>query len=268
MKHQMYFNIKKKNYRKIGVYQIRNKINGKIYVGSTTTNFRHRFLQYKSGFLRKLDNQPVLYRALRKYGIENFSFEIVAIVKKKNVLQKEQYYIDQGVDYNCAMIAGSLLGLKHASSSKTRTVNKGKHHCAKKIDQFTMNGEFIKTFDSIIECCLSVNKGKKSASHISGVCVGRTISAFNYKWAFSGNGLLIREDKRLLEQNKEARRQSQYKKIQSACLRTKEILVFNSIKEASLSTGIGVTSISNQLHFRSKKSYSKIMNKYLTFKLI
>ena len=64
----MVFKVEKEHWRKIGVYCITNNINNKIYIGSTTTNFRHRFLQYRSGFIRKLDNQPILYRAFNKYG--------------------------------------------------------------------------------------------------------------------------------------------------------------------------------------------------------
>lgn len=43
----MIFNVKEEDCRKIGVYSITNNINNKLYVGSTTTNFKHRYLQYK-----------------------------------------------------------------------------------------------------------------------------------------------------------------------------------------------------------------------------
>lgn len=50
--------------------------------------------------------------------------------------------------------------------------------------------------------------------------------------------------------------------------KTGEKKYFKSINEASFILGISNTSISNQLHSRSRKSYSKKTNKYLIFKFI
>lgn len=191
----MVFKVEKENWRKIGVYCITNKVNNKIYIGSTTTNFRHRFLQYCSGFRRKLDNQPVLYRAFRKYGFENFKFELLCLCGKEDTLVMEQFYIDKGVDYNSCLVAGSLYGLKHNADSKTRTIIKGKHHCAVKVDMYSLKGEFIKTFDSIIEA--QEYSGVKSKGNITECCKGAVFSAGGFRWAIKNQTLKDRVKREL-----------------------------------------------------------------------
>lgn len=183
----MTFKVEKDNWRKIGVYCITNNINNKIYIGSTTTNFRHRYLQYCSGFRKQLTNQPILYKAFNKYGFENFTFEILCICNKDDVLSMEQFYIDKGIDYNSCLIAGSLQGYKHPENSKTRTVIKGRHHCAIKVSMYSLQGEFIKTFDSIVEAQEYANI--KSKSNITQCCKGKVFSSGGYRWSYENNPL-------------------------------------------------------------------------------
>ena len=190
----MIFKVENNNWRKIGVYCITNIINNKIYIGSTTTNFRHRYLQYCSGFKKELNNQPILYRAFRKYGFENFIFEIVCITTIENSLIMEQFYIDKGTDYNSCLIAGSLQGLKHSINSKTRTIKGGLHHCAKPIYQFTLDGEFIKKHESLIDAIKEIGKTKKGSSHLTQACIGKTYSAFGYRWSFD-EALIVRDNR-------------------------------------------------------------------------
>lgn len=72
----------------IGIYKITNKINGKSYVGQSTNIFnrwdKHRW-QIKSG------DKP-LYKAFRKYGIENFTFEILEQCPKEKLDEREVYW--------------------------------------------------------------------------------------------------------------------------------------------------------------------------------
>ena len=183
----MIFTVNKEDERKTGVYCITNTINNKIYVGSTSANFRHRFLQYRSGFKRKLDNQPVLYRAFNKYGFDNFKFEVLCICSKEDCIKMEQFYIDKGVDYNCCLVAGSLLGLKHSKNSKTRTIIRGDHHDAVAVDKYSKTGKFISTYTSITGACEENNI--KSKSNIVCSCIGNVYSAGGFRWAYKGEKL-------------------------------------------------------------------------------
>lgn len=56
----------------------------------------------------------LIYKALIKYGFENFNLEIIEYCDRKNLLLREQYYLDLiKPEYNVLKIAGSSLGFKH-----------------------------------------------------------------------------------------------------------------------------------------------------------
>lgn len=57
-----------------GIYKITNLVNGKMYIGQAV-DIEERWIRHKRDW--KIDKTKVLYKAIRKYGIENFSFEII-----------------------------------------------------------------------------------------------------------------------------------------------------------------------------------------------
>nr|YP_005351207.1 orf597 [Peltigera membranacea]AEK48322.1 orf597 [Peltigera membranacea] len=100
------------NRKKSGVYRWTYKINGNIYIGSSS-NLSVRFYTYYSlGSLVK-SNRPI-DRALLRYGFSGFTLEILEYCDTNLLLTREQYYLD-GLkpEYNIAQIAGSTLGYKH-----------------------------------------------------------------------------------------------------------------------------------------------------------
>lgn len=112
--------ILKDNKDKSGVYRFINKKNNKSYVGSSN-NLYYRLLNYFSPkFLEKkiIINNSCIYRALLKYGYENFTLQILSYCSKddkSNLLKLEQYFIDSiKPEYNILKIAGSNLGFKHS----------------------------------------------------------------------------------------------------------------------------------------------------------
>lgn len=63
----------------IGIYSITNKINGKRYIGKSI-NIESRFWYHKNSLMkdvRSKDTNRYLFNAVKKYGIENFSFDIL-----------------------------------------------------------------------------------------------------------------------------------------------------------------------------------------------
>ena len=58
------------------VYKITNTINNKLYIG-ITKNIKERWQYHKTKYKYKKEAHKPLYRAFRKYGIENFTFEIL-----------------------------------------------------------------------------------------------------------------------------------------------------------------------------------------------
>ena len=59
-----------------GIYKITNKINQKVYIGKLN-NIENRWKYHQTRYLQKKEYNKPLYRAFRKYGINNFSFEIL-----------------------------------------------------------------------------------------------------------------------------------------------------------------------------------------------
>lgn len=74
-----------------GVYKITNNITGNCYIGSSK-NIKHRWLCHKSPSRWKIYANNPLYLDFQKYGLVNFSFEIVE--ETTNLHEREQYFID------------------------------------------------------------------------------------------------------------------------------------------------------------------------------
>lgn len=79
----------------VGIYSFKNELNGKRYIGQSVNiqkrKNKHLYL-YKSSHLEESDR--VLYNAIRKYGIENFSFEILEEVEKEDLNRREIFWIE------------------------------------------------------------------------------------------------------------------------------------------------------------------------------
>lgn len=78
----------------IGIYKITNKLNNKVYIGQSV-NISYRWTAHRCRPFNKNSNQynNPLYKAIRKYGIENFQFEVLEECLKSELNDKEKYYI-------------------------------------------------------------------------------------------------------------------------------------------------------------------------------
>lgn len=106
---------------KSGIYQIRNLINNRIYIGSSV-NLRNRKQEHFKDLELKKHHNVALQRAYNKYGKSNFVFEILQFVdNKSDLLGIEQSYIDNiKPDYNIYKVAGSSFGHKHSDEYKEK----------------------------------------------------------------------------------------------------------------------------------------------------
>lgn len=81
-----------------GIYKITNKINNKCYIGKSI-NIEERWkyhIEHRNVISEY--NKP-LYQAFRKYGIENFSFEIIEEINDCEVMnEREKFWIKH---YDC-----------------------------------------------------------------------------------------------------------------------------------------------------------------------
>lgn len=72
------------------IYKITNLINGKCYIGQTT-NSKRRFSEHRAKGYGS-ENNKVLYYAFDKYGLNNFSFEVIE-EQIENYNEREKYWI-------------------------------------------------------------------------------------------------------------------------------------------------------------------------------
>lgn len=77
----------------IGIYKITNKINGKSYIGQSK-HIKRRWREHING----LENS-VISAAIKKYGEENFIFEILELCSIEELNNREIYYIDKFKTY-------------------------------------------------------------------------------------------------------------------------------------------------------------------------
>ena len=74
------------------IYKITNNINDKIYIGQTNHTLTERLHQHYLDSRKPHRKHRPLYQAINKYGIENFSIELIE--ETNNPLEREIYWIE------------------------------------------------------------------------------------------------------------------------------------------------------------------------------
>lgn len=109
----------------IGIYRIKNLVNGKCYYGSSK-EIEKRLSRHKRELKNNIHINRILQRAWNKYGENNFSFEIVEECNVTALLETEQKYLDLQPEYN--------IGIK-SSGGDNLTKNPNKHEIVKKMTE-------------------------------------------------------------------------------------------------------------------------------------
>jgi len=121
-----------------GIYQIKNTLNGKCYIGSAV-DLRHRWQDHLRDLRRGQHCNQHLQAAFDKYGKSAFTFTILETVEDPSqLIGREQHFFDALLpEYNISPTAGSPLGVQHteearanmsAAHSGERHHMYGKHH--------------------------------------------------------------------------------------------------------------------------------------------
>ena len=79
-----------------GIYMIENKINHHKYIG-LSKNIERRWKEHinkSKHSLKKDDMDKALYKAIRKYGEENFIFTILEECEEKELKEREKFWIE------------------------------------------------------------------------------------------------------------------------------------------------------------------------------
>lgn len=84
-----------------GIYKITNKINQKSYIGQSI-HIEERWKQhiYSSNNINHSSYNDYIHKAIRKYGIDNFTWEILEICPREELNEKEIYWIAFYDSYN------------------------------------------------------------------------------------------------------------------------------------------------------------------------
>lgn len=172
-----------------GIYQIENKVTGKLYVGSAWNCWLR-----KTGHFNKLrankHHSIKLQRSFNKYGEENFKFSIIEFCDEELLLNREQFWLDKLKPfYNICRIAGSSRGRK-SSPAQLASLEKGWRKRAEilsiKVEQLSKEGKLIKVWDSISDACNALQLFPQS---ISFVCKGKQKTAGGFVWKYKAVGV-------------------------------------------------------------------------------
>lgn len=114
------------------IYKATNKFNKKGYVGQTTQTLEERIKQHFNRAYQRHErdgyvfNYP-FYCAIRKYGVDNFEWEIVYVVATGNLnlfevwsIAKHETYVDFGKGYNVTIGGEGTIGLHLSDETKKR----------------------------------------------------------------------------------------------------------------------------------------------------
>jgi group I intron endonuclease len=121
------------------VYEIRNMLNGRHYIGSSITpqnRKRRHFYDLRHSYHRS----KFMQRDFDKCGESSFVFSILESTTAKDILSREQYWIDSTAPvYNSAKIAGNTLGVKQSAITieKNKLRNTGFGNGNAKINECT-----------------------------------------------------------------------------------------------------------------------------------
>lgn len=202
------------------IYKITNKINNKVYIGKTIKTVESRWKQHCLDCKKERNSNRPLYRAMRKYGIENFNIEPIEECSKEVLSEREMYWIKhfdtykngynattggdgtQYCDYDeiyklyqsglTVRDVSKILGyteetcrtaLHLNSITRNEIADNAKKHISKSIAQIDVNtNETINVYASITDAYNSL--GKKFSGHIADVCSGKRKSAYGYRWEY------------------------------------------------------------------------------------
>ena len=181
----------------VGIYKIINTVTNDCYVGSSI-KLRQREVRHFKDLRNGTHHSIILQRAVNKYGIDNFHFLLIEECGIKEVVVREQYWMDllQPL-YNVAKIAGSNVGVKHTLEFSLKKKKyaldnnirppestwKDKQREVFMLDINTL--EVLNKFQSLSDACRFVGKDGTYASSISAVATGKRYSNFGYRWVFS-----------------------------------------------------------------------------------
>jgi len=171
------------------IYKITNIKNGKIYIGQTSRTISKRWKQHVINAHKNnnLEYQNKFHRAIRKYGAGGFIVEEQEEINASNEKELHKklndaetkwisYFNSKDNGYNSSLGGdyNPMYGIKGKDNP-----------CSIKINQYDLDGKFIKTWDSLAD----IIRFFGNSGNIIKVCKSnrlktRKVTAFNYIWRY------------------------------------------------------------------------------------
>lgn len=208
---------------KSGIYQIRNTVNDKLYIGQTI-NFQKRKTRHFWALKNNRHDNCHLQNAYNIYGLNSFMFSELAQCPKEELDITEQYLVDfYQPEYNiCKDVVTSQLGIKRSQETKNKLSNS---HRGKKLS---------------IEHKASLSKAHTGLKQSLETIEKRMLKVRGIK---KPQGLMMNL------------RKFSIKSVYQICPITQQIIAeHDSLSEAGKAVGISGDAIGNHLAGRSKSS--------------
>lgn len=77
------------------IYKITNDINQKVYIGKTLTSLEQRWQEHRRDAYKERNEKRPLYDAIKKYGEQHFSIELVEECDVTILSNREIYWIEE-----------------------------------------------------------------------------------------------------------------------------------------------------------------------------
>ena len=160
------------------IYKITNIQNNKVYIGQTIRQIQKRFQRHINDALNNILDTHFA-RAIRQYGAENFTIEVIDTATDQNELNKKeqywiQYYDSVNKGYNETDAISKSGGNTYQSKTKEEmesikekirvTKNGANKPIARKIKRINIQTHETEIFDTIISCAKAcgIKNGKTS----------------------------------------------------------------------------------------------------------
>ena len=179
-----------------GIYCFKNKVNGKCYIGQSI-NLKHRLTSHLNSYKNPKKFRYAIYKAIIKYGIDNFDISIIEFVDPnteniKSVLDSlEKKYIEE---YNSLIPNGynmtkggdaGVLGLKMTDEQK-ELIRQNALKSAEKYKKYVYAYDMKSNtqYDKITYSEAS-KLSKVCAPNISKICAGKYYHPYCKDWVFA-----------------------------------------------------------------------------------
>lgn len=229
---------------KSGIYQIRNTVNNKIYVGSTV-DFEFRKREHFYRLNKGIHYNKHLQKAWNKYGSECFEFEVLEVCQITFLQEKEQTWIDKLDAYN--------------KGYNNNPYAYRPYNIPIPIAQLSLQGELIEIYPSIKETNIAISGIKNQRRDDIGACLrGKQKSAFGFQWIEFNRETFEKDLEQFLVNRNSIL-------IEQIDLKTGECLkIFNGIREAEIALGKipGNSTINHCLKGNYSQSYGYLWRRY------